>query len=157
MVAAASFLAFLEPHREMRLVVSDGRGRPLGKLELPDSRFSHVFTHSVHLTPVEELYQVEDRGFLRRPILRLYELRYESLGVGMPEDAEGGYRLENGVFVLAMDRRILEIPLRVSIVPGHGIVAGGVYRPFRNWARPEEALVLSAEAFLSIKPRRSSP
>jgi hypothetical protein len=89
--------------------------------------------------------------------LRLYELHYQSTGVGMPEGAEGGYRLEKGVFVLAMDRCFEKIPLRVSIVPGHGIVAEGLYHPFRDWARPEDPLVLSAERVLAIKPRRFSP
>ncbi len=77
---------------------------------------------------------------------RLYELRYQSCGVGMPTEAEEGFRLDQGIFSLAMDRRFKNIPLVVSILEGHGIVVKGIYQPFRNWARPEETLVL--------KPRR---
>lgn len=137
-------------------MVSDDRGRALGRIELPDARFEYVFVHSVHHTPVEELYRVEDRGAFRLPLLRLYELRYESSGVGMPADAEGGYRLEDGKFILKMDRGFERIPLLVSIVPGHGIVAGGAYQGFRNWARPEDALVISGECVLAFRLRRLS-
>jgi hypothetical protein len=78
-----------------------------------------------------------------RVVLRLYELRYRSPGVGMPEDAELGYRLEGGDFVLRMDRSFPSIRILVSIVPGHGLEIGGGFRPFTEWARPKEALVLS--------------
>lgn len=86
--------------------------------------------------------------------LRLYELRYQSSGVGMPEDAELGYRLEDGFFVLAMDRSFETIPLRVSVVDGHGVRIEGRFWPFTKWAPKEGALVLSGEYKRAIRIRR---
>ena len=72
----------------------------------------------------------------------------------MPEDAELGFRLEDGVFVLAMDRRFETIPLRVSILEGHGLEIGGVFTPFTTWAPREKSLILSGEIGKTIRFRR---
>lgn len=125
--------------REPLLVIQDGNGKTVDTIPLPDSRFDLVFIHSIHLTKVEERFEIGPSGRLE-----LYELRYENSGVGMPSDSEGGYRLENGKFVLSMDRSFDVIPLFVSIVPGHGIQAGGTFYPFTRWANRGEALRLSA-------------
>jgi hypothetical protein len=74
--------------------------------------------------------------------LRLFELRYEDSGVGMPTDVEGGFRLEDGRFVLTMDREFKKVPIMVSIVPGHGIVVGGRFLAFVTWAKEGQGLVL---------------
>lgn len=157
-LAAASFLAAacaLRPSAAQipELLVTAPGGKLLAAFRPRDGRFEHVFVHSVHLTPVEELFQIESdgKGGAR---LHLYELRYESSGVGMPSDAEGGYRLEGGKFVLRMDRGFAEIPLRVSIVPGHGIVVDGSFHPFTDWAPPESPLVLRARIVRVIQTRR---
>jgi hypothetical protein len=125
--------------RAAELLISDERGALLGVLPLVDGRFDYVFVHSIHLTLVEELFRVDAAG-----MLRLFELRYESSGVGMPADAEGGYRLEDGRFVLSMDRVFGSIPLFVSIVPGHGVSVGDGFHPFTEWADPEDVLVITA-------------
>lgn len=151
---AAVSLAVFEPVPVERLDICDAAGKILGKLALPDGRFDFVFIHSVHLTPVEERYEVLAPGVLGRTMLHLYELRYQSPGVGMPSDAEGGYRLEGGFFVLSMDRTFARIPLRVSIVPGHGIKAGGEFHPFTRWAPERGALVLRGETGWVIRLRR---
>ena len=131
--------------RQPILVVRDGQGREVARIELPDGRFSHVYTHSFHLTPVEELLEVEADGSLR-----LHELRYQSCGVGMPTEAEEGFRLEDGVFVLSMSRSFRKISVMVSPLPGHGIVAGGVFHPFTDWVPAGQELVLSAGTRLRI-------
>jgi hypothetical protein len=135
------------------LIVAEPNGRALASFRPQDGRFEHVFVHSVHLTPVEELFQIEPEknGKAR---LRLYELRYESSGVGMPADAEGGYKLEGGKFILSMNRSFDAIPLRVSIVPGHGIVVDGKLHPFTDWAAPESPLVLRAQIVRVLQTRR---
>lgn len=135
------------------LVVSDAEGRALAEIALPDGRFDHVFTHSFHLTPVRERFRVEPDG-KGGAVLRLYELRYRSLGVGMPEDAELGFRLEGGEFVLAMDRRFERIPLRVSHLEGHGAEIGGRLWPFSAWAAPEKGLILSGRIVKVLRSRR---
>jgi hypothetical protein len=152
-LGAAIILAVYEPTREPELVVRSPSGFVLARLPISDGLFSHVFLHSFHLTPVEERFRIEAKGLFGARI-RLYELRYQSLGVGMPEDAEGGYRLEDGFFVLKMDRSFDSIPVLVSILPGHGIIADGAYLPFRNWAAPEGALRLSARMAIIFRPRR---
>lgn len=115
--------------------------------------FEHVFIHSIHLTPVEERFKVE-RKANDGVVLRLYELRYQSSGVGMPSDAEDGYRLENGVFILSMHREFKEIPVMVSIVDGHGVKVGGVLYPFLAWAVKEDVLVLSGRITQQIQLKR---
>jgi hypothetical protein len=152
--AAAGAAAFLLSVEEERfLVVSSAEGLKLTEIDLPDGRFDHVFTHSFHLTPVRERFSVEADGS-GGAVLRLYELRYSSLGVGMPEDAELGYRLEGGQFVLAMDRRFGRIPLLVSILEGHGVEIGGKPRPFAEWAAPKRGLVLSGKIAKVLRLRR---
>ncbi|MEI6876911.1 MAG: DUF1850 domain-containing protein, partial [Spirochaetota bacterium] len=84
----------------------------------------------------------------------LYELRYRDAGVGMPSDAEGGYRLEGGYFILSMNREFRTIPLRVSPVAGHGLSVGGVFHPFLEWAEAGKPLVLSATTRTLIRMRR---
>jgi hypothetical protein len=151
--AAGAAALLLSVDDEAFLVVSSAEGRKLAEIALPDGRFDHVFTHSFHLTPVRERFRVEDDG-RGGAVLRLYELRYQSAGVGMPEDAELGYRLEDGVFVLAMDRSFERIPLRVSIVEGHGVEVGGALRPFTEWAAPKRGLILSGRMRKVLGPRR---
>ena len=142
----------LELVREPELLLSDGNRVALATLPLPDGRFEHVFTHSVHKTPVDERFQVEAKG--DGAAMHLYELRYQSQGVGMPSDAEGGYRLEGNTFILAMDRSFQELPIMVSPVLGHGIVVGGTFTPFANYKQPGQRLVLSARMTRHIRLRR---
>jgi hypothetical protein len=156
LAAALAVLAaalFLEIGPERELAISKPGGGELAVLALPQGRFDHVFVHSFHLTPVRERFQVEGDG-AGGATLRLYELRYQSSGVGMPEDAELGYRLEEGVFVLAMDRSFASIPLRVSILRGHGIEIEGRFWPFSGWAAPEEPLVLRGRIRDVLRLRR---
>lgn len=140
-MAATSTLGDIE---QPCLVVSKPGAGELERIALPDGRFDHVFVHSFHLTPVRERFRVEPDG-RGGALLRLYELRYRSPGVGMPDDAELGYRLESGEFVLAMDRSYESIPLAVSVVVGHGVEIDGTLYPFSRWAAPEEGLILSAK------------
>lgn len=138
MVLIAAFF-FFKPFSAAVLLIRDAAGETLAEVPLADRKFDFVFIHSIHLTKVEERYRVTAEGNLH-----LYELRYQSSGVGMPADAEEGYRLEDGHFILDMDRTIKTIPLFVSIVPGHGISTGGIFYPFTRWAKPEDILHISA-------------
>lgn len=122
----------------VELVLSSPSGTVLGVLPLPHGRFVHTYIHSVHKSPVDEYFEVEGS------VLHLYELRYEQTSVGMPSDEEGGYRLENGRFILTMDRSFSRIPIMVSPLPGHGIVVDGRFYPFTLWVRREDPIVLTA-------------
>ena len=150
---AAGFAYFFHPVREAQLVITAKDGRRLAALRLIEGRFDHVFVHSIHLTPVEERFVVETdaKGGTE---LRLFELRYQSLGVGMPSDAEGGFRLENGRFILTMNRVFKKIPVMVSVVPGHGVTVGQVFHPFTEWVEPEDLIFLTGRMVLKIKSRR---
>lgn len=127
------------------LTIADRESRIVARIPLLNGRFEHVFTHSFHLTPVKERFEVVP-GLDGKPILHLYELDYESCGVGMPSDAENGFRLVDGIFILDMSRDFTSIPLMVSIVEGHGIVADGLFYPFTDWVPQESMLVLAAVA-----------
>ena len=79
-------------------------------------------------------------------MLHLFQLVYESYGVGMPSDTENGFRLADGKFILDMSRDFPVIPLMVSIVEGHGIVADGRFYAFTDWVPQEALLFLAAKA-----------
>jgi len=144
-------LAGFTLEREPLLVITDFKGKQLATLVLPDGRFSHVFVHSFHLTPVEERMELDPEGGFH-----LYELRYQSCGVGMPTEIEEGFRLENGEFILSMQRRFEKIPVMVSILPGHGLMVGGKFYPFDAWAPPEDTLVISARARIVIHKKQKA-
>lgn len=93
----------------------------------------------MHLTDVDEEYSIEPDGSLR-----LTATRFDTLGVGIPYDAEGGFSLEGNRFVLRMDRRYRSLPIRVSPIPGHVVVAGGRVYPLSTWVAPEDLAILEA-------------
>lgn len=72
----------------------------------------------------------------------------------MPSDAEEGFRLEQGHFILAMDRDFARIPIQVSIVPGHGLVVGGRFTAFTAWAKEGEGIILEATMATTLRFRR---
>lgn len=135
------------------MLVEDKKGRILERLDLPLGAFDHVFVHSVHKTPVVERFRILDGG-AKGVLLHLYELNYEDAGVGMPSDVEGGFRLEKGNFILAMDREFARIPIQVSIVPGHGLVVGGRFIALLRWAREGEGIILEATMATKLRFRR---
>ncbi|HPS15412.1 MAG TPA: DUF1850 domain-containing protein [Spirochaetales bacterium] len=128
---------------EFELTIRNRDGVLLEAVPVPDGRFDLVYIHSFHLTPVVERYEirVDDKNV---PVLHLFELEYESCGVGMPTEQELGYRLVDGKFELSMDRTFVSIPLMISIVEGHGICVGNEYLPFTKWLPPESMLILAA-------------
>lgn len=127
------------------LTISDRDSKVIAEIPLQNGRFDHVFLHSIHLTPVVERFRVvlSPEG---TPVLHLFELDYESNGLGMPSDTENGYHLVDGKFILDMSRDFAVIPLMVSIVDGHGIVADGRFFPFTAWVPKETQLFIAAKA-----------
>lgn len=131
------------------LTVSDRNGVVLASIPLADGRFDLVYLHSFHLTPVVERYVVQENPG-GEAVLHLFELEYESCGVGMPTETEQGFRLVDGKFELSMDRTFVTIPLMISIVEGHGLRVDGKFLPFTTWLPPESMLILAARK--GIKP-----
>lgn len=136
------------PVRVPTLELYDSRGVKLASLPLPDGTFVHSYIHSINRTRVDEYLRVDGHQFV------LYELQYDSYGVGMPSGAEDGFRLENGRFVLAMHREFSRIDVWISPVPGHGVVIGGELRPFTEWAPREQLLTLRPGSILQVFTRR---
>jgi len=127
------------------LTISDRESRVIAEIPLKDGLFDHVFVHSIHLTPVIERFRVVP-GPEGTPILRLFELDYESCGIGMPSDTENGFHLVDGKFILDMSRDFPVIPVMVSIVAGHGVAANGHFFPFTDWVPEGTQLFLAAKA-----------
>lgn len=128
------------------LVIKDRDNKVVAAIPLSDGRFDHVYIHSIHLTPVVERFKVLPDA-AGAPTLHLFELVYESYGVGMPSDTEDGFSLVDGKFILKMSRDYSVISLMVSTVDGHGIVADGRFFAFSDWVPKETLLFLTAKAF----------
>ncbi|MDI6637480.1 MAG: DUF1850 domain-containing protein [Bacillota bacterium] len=118
-------------------------GRLLYFARMPaGSRFEVRFIHSVERTPVREV-------FAAGPDLVMYlvETVYESFGAGLPTTADEGARLvlEDGkIRITGLHRRIGELVLSVSSVPGHALVVSGETVPLADLARPGTALSVKA-------------
>ena len=130
------------------LLVYDGGGRLLQRIALPDGRFVHRYTHSIHKTPVDESYRLEGKT------LELETIKYDSYGVGMPTDEGRNFRIENGRFVVDLERSYRRLDIRVSPLPGHGLLAGDHFLPFTEWVNIEDLLTLRAGVKIQIFQRR---
>lgn len=134
------------------IILLDERGARLARIALEDSRFVHRYMHSIHKTPVDEEFYVEGDS------LELIRLRYDTYGVGMPSDSGDGFRIEDGRFVVDLHRSFKRLDIRVSHLPGHGIVANGDFLPFTTWVEPESVIVLKAGiVFPNFSRRKAHP
>lgn len=133
------------------LIIEDSRGATLARIPLPDGKFIHHYIHSVHKTPVDEYFEVHGKD------LELTKVKYDTYGVGMPSDGGEGFSEENGRFVVILHRTFSRIPIRVSIVPDHGVIVGDTLLPFTRWVPMETAITLSAGRMLIFRNGRNSP
>ena len=126
--------------KEKVLVLKGGHGGTEHRIAVPDRIFTLGFVHSVHHTPVREVYQIGDNN-----IMVLKELRYRSLGVGMPYDYENGtLEIIDGEFVLKFEREFRTINMIVSPIPGHTITVGERTYPLLDFTDPESSLEIKA-------------
>jgi len=110
-------------------------------LKIPDSQFTLNFIHSVHHTPVYEIFEIDEKNNI---ILK--ETRFYSLGVGMPYSDEGGtFTNNNGEFVLNFSRKFANLCFRVSPIPQHAIEIGDKKYPLLNFAEPEQRIKIYAQ------------
>ena len=79
--------------KEKVLVLQDGHGRAEYRIAVPDRVFTLSFIHSVHHTPVHEVYEIDGDNNLV-----LKELRYSSLGVGIPMTMKTDAEIIDGEF-----------------------------------------------------------
>ncbi len=105
-------------------------------------RFEVSFTHSVERTPVVEVFEVGRDGGIC-----LVETVYQSFGAGLPTEADEGARLILGggkIRITGMKRRIGELIVAVSFVPGHALAVGTHRVLLAELASPGTALVVRA-------------
>lgn len=122
------------------VIVEQDTGKKI-TVPLPNARFQLGFIHSVHRTPVEELFSITEDDKLV-----LYEIRYSSLGIGMPYDAEGGVFVNHdGQYRLTgLHKEFSVISLRASEIPAQTISAEGRVYPLLEIFQPDSLLQLSA-------------
>lgn len=132
------------------IVLFDGGGRKIATLSLEDGRFVHRYIHSIHKTPVDEEFKVSGTT------LELERVRYDSYGVGMPSDGGDAFRIEDNRFVVDMSRSFKRLDIRVSHLPGHGLIMDGVFHPFTEWVPAEALITLRAGKKVSIFARRKA-
>ncbi len=133
--------------KEKALVLTDLEEGLERRMAVPDRMFTLSFIHSVHHTPVHEVIHIQDDNSLV-----LKEVRYRSLGVGMPYDYENG-TLENidGEFVLKFEREFDIINMTVSPIPEHSITIGQEDYPLLEFTKPESPLEIKAVDEWSLK------
>lgn len=117
-------------------------------VELKDGTFAHHYIHSIHTTAVDEYFAVQGNRLL------LTGLSYDSYGVGMPSDEGLAFELKDGRFHVKMERYFDRLDIRVSHLPGHGVVVDGTLRPFAERAGPQALVTLRAGHRLSFSFRR---
>lgn len=151
LIAAVIIGAAISIRSVPALIIKDNSGAIVARLPLYDSSFVHHYIHSVHKTPVDEYFEVQ------RNTLELVKVKYDTYGVGMPSDGGEGFSIENGRFVVVIHRVFSSIPIRVSIVPDHGVIIEGTLFPFTQWVPTESAIALSTGRMLIFRNRRISP
>ena len=100
-------------------------------LALPpdDPSFSIVYTHSVTLTPVTELYRVEGASIVET------EMRFEQHGPGLPTEADAGetFTRRGTRFIVTMNRRFPGIVMRVHADQTPRLVVGTRSLDLAQW------------------------
>lgn len=132
------------------LLLFDSDGQMLAKLPLGEEGFVHRYIHSIHKTPVDEEFIVSGKK------LELVRLRYDTYGVGMPSDGGESFRIEDNRFVIDMSRLFSRLDIRVSHIPGHGLLIDGSFRPFTDWVPAESLITLKAGSGIIIFSRRKA-
>jgi len=113
----------------------------------PDRMFTLSFIHSVHHTPVHEVIHIRDDN-----TLVLKEVRYKSLGVGMPYDYENGtLEIIDGEFILKFERKFETIDMKISPIPEHMITIGQETYPLLKFTKPGGILKIKAVDRWSLK------
>lgn len=116
-------------------------------VQVPQGRFVLSYIHSVHKTPVEEFFYItEDNKLI------LYEIRYSSLGIGMPYESEGGvFSNQGGQFLLTeLHKEFPVINLRASEIPAQTLRVEGKTYPLLTLFQPGNAIRISAKQRLIL-------
>lgn len=104
------------------LVIIDGETNVIlySKFFLLEKEFMIRYIHSIHLTPIEELYRINDKNIV------LFEMHYDTYSVGMPSELNEGevFEQKDGKFVISnMNRIFSNIDLRIGqIISNHTFI-----------------------------------
>lgn len=107
------FKNLLEP--KYMLVIEDMTNKKNYEFILKNKKFSLGYTHSVMKTEAEEIFVAEENKKIK-----LIRTEYKSYGVGLPFlPEEGKMKIENGKFILEMEREFKNISMVISPIGKH--------------------------------------
>lgn len=97
------------------LVIENKTDNKIIEYPLKDKKFSLGYTHSVMKTEAEEFFIAE-----KDKKIKLVRTEYKSYGVGLPFlQEEGKMVIENGKFILEMNREFKDISMVISPIGKH--------------------------------------
>ena len=107
------FKNFLKP--QYLLVIEDKTNKKNYEFILKNKKFSLGYTHSVMKTEAEEIFITDNNDKIK-----LIRTEYKSYGVGLPFlPEEGKMKVENGKFILDMEREFKNISMVISPIGKH--------------------------------------
>ena len=113
------FKIFLKP--QYLLVIEDKTNKKNYEFILKNKKFSLGYTHSVMKTEAEEIFVTDDNEKIK-----LIRTEYKSYGVGLPFlPEEGKMKVENGKFILDMEREFKNISMVISPIGKHYLKIDG--------------------------------
>ncbi|MCA1056699.1 DUF1850 domain-containing protein [Rossellomorea aquimaris] len=128
-----SSITFIPLHSFLVIEPLDEDGEPAYIPIGEDETFSIRYTHSIHLSEVEEFYRLTSSDEIQQT-----KLLYEDTAIGMPSDAEGEevfQRTSDGRYLITnMDRRFPFIDIRIGqVVANHRLVFRGETYPLKDY------------------------
>ena len=111
------FKNFLEP----KYLLVDITNKKNYEFVLKNKNFSLGYTHSVMKTEAEEIFTTDENKKIK-----LIRTEYKSYGVGLPFlPEEGKMKVENGKFILDMEREFKNISMVISPIGKHYLKIDG--------------------------------
>ena len=113
------FKIFLKP--QYLLIIEDKTNKKNYEFILKNKKFSLGYTHSVMKTEAEEIFTTDENKKIK-----LIRTEYKSYGVGLPFlPEEGKMKVENGKFILDMEREFKNISMVISPIGKHYLKIDG--------------------------------
>ena len=126
------------------VVLYGGSGEGKFSFSPPDGRFTVRFVHSWARTPVDEIFQVDERNNIV-----LKETIYEDFGAGLSHEtgSQMFVTVENGIIhVRGIDRIIPSLQIRTGrVVASHTLIYGDRYVPFSDFAEPGSVVIFKVQ------------
>jgi hypothetical protein len=139
-VILAIFFCRFHIEHEWSLVIFNKSKSEKIVVPVKSKNFTITFVHSIERTPVSEIYSIDEDGKII-----LNEVRFYSLGTGLPFSSDGTFKNENGQFVIKEKKSFSSLLLRVSPIPGHALIAEGRKINFLEIAESEDLLEIRAQ------------